>query len=481
MNASSKVNLVEPTDINSTPIFQDNLFPESVEYNPKTEQFLLSSLTEGTIFATNNDGSVSPFIEDERFISTGGLAIDEKQDRLYITNSDLGVSIKSSPETENQLATVGVYELSTGNPIDYVDLSSLRPGQPHLANDIDVDDEGNTYITDSFSPIIYKVDPTGNPSILLEDEQFAGEGFNLNGIVAHPDDFLLVADSNDGLLYKVPLDDPEQFTQVEIDRTLVNADGLLLGDENELIVVTNKLNDLASNQVLNLQSHDNWQSAEIVEQLDLDNNAFTTTATTKDEEILVLDAQVDLLLAGETTDEFAILNVGSIDSQNQVLTVGDFSITFDAERRDSDASGLLIRDNVDLGITLFEIGHPDELRLGSDGVLLDEADLLLAPELATALNIEDGAGEDVGDIRLHADASLEDLSLKIGTGITSVSLDTNLLEEVASLKFVGTEGTVDPAPGFDVGFAITDETDLSVGLDGVTGAIEHLGQVKFEV
>ena len=187
---------------------------------------------------------------------------------------------------------------------------------------------------------------------------------------------------------------------------------------------------------------------------------------------------------GEPIDRIDnLMDVKDVEPEPELVTVGDFSITFDAERIDIDdgATGLLVTDNVDLGINLFEISNPDKFTLGSDGVLLDEADLLLAPELAEALNIEDAAGADVGDIRLHADLSLEDLNLKIGTGVTSVSLDTELLEEVAGLKLAGTKDTVEPAEGFDVGFAITDATDFFVGLDDVSGAIEHSGQVTFEV
>ena len=185
---------------------------------------------------------------------------------------------------------------------------------------------------------------------------------------------------------------------------------------------------------------------------------------------------------GEPIDRIDnLMDVKDVEPEPELVTVGDFSITFDAERIDDDASGLLVTDNVDLDIPLFEISNPDKLTLGSEGLLLDEADLLLAPEFAKALNIEDAAGADVGDIRLHADFSLEDLNLEIGTGVTSVSLDTELLEEVAGLKLVGTKDTVEPAEGFDVGFAIIDKTDFSVGLDGVSGAIEHSGQVTFEV
>ncbi|MEO1340417.1 MAG: hypothetical protein AAFV28_04550, partial [Cyanobacteria bacterium J06635_13] len=99
---NNAVSLNETADEGETiPIVRDNLFPESAEYNPHTEQFLLTSLTEGTIFTTNGDGSVSPFIEDERLISTIGLAIDEEHNRLLVANSDAGSSDRCSPETAN--------------------------------------------------------------------------------------------------------------------------------------------------------------------------------------------------------------------------------------------------------------------------------------------------------------------------------------------------------------------------------------------
>lgn len=394
MSKSISVNLNE-TALDSIVIIQDNLFPESVEYNPNTGQLLLSSVLQGTIFTTNEDGSVSPFIEDERLISSIGLAISEEQNRLFVVNSDVGSSTRSSPETENQLAALGIFDLSTGEPIDYVDLSSLRPGEPHSINDIDIDDEGNAYVTDSLSPIIYKVDPEGKPSILLEDEQFIGEGFNLNGIIVHPDNFLIVADSNDGLLYKVPLDNPEQFTQVQLDQTLVNADGLLLADEDELLVVThenipNQFNGEASNRVLNLQSNDNWQSAEIVDELDLGDDAFPTTASILDGEILVLDGQFDIFLGGETTDESIIQTVGSINTQNQCENRNATDIVPIFSSNNSDQLF------ADMGDLIFEGNDNDTLDAsvgrGNNHLFGDEGnDILLA---GSNDRLVDGDGDD---------------------------------------------------------------------------------------
>jgi hypothetical protein len=51
-----------------------------------------------------------------------------------------------------------------------------------VSNDLTFDTAGNIYITDSFSPVIYKVDTDYKVSILIQDPAFAGEGFNLNRI-----------------------------------------------------------------------------------------------------------------------------------------------------------------------------------------------------------------------------------------------------------------------------------------------------------
>lgn len=315
MSKSSSVRL-GGENLNSISVNQENLFPEAVEYVRDQQKFLLTSLTEGTINAVDEQGNLTSFAEDERLISTIGIEIDEKQNRVLATNSDLGVSNNTSPETQNNLAALGIFDLTTGETIDYVDLGGLRPGEPHLANDVAVDNFGNAYVTDSLSPIIYKVDTEGNPSVFLENEQFAGVGFNLNGIAAHQD-FLLVADSNDGAIFKVPLDNPEEFTQVEIDRELLNADGLLLADKDELVVVTNDGSEESSNSVFVLESDDNWKSAQITDELAIEGE-FTTAATTTEDKLLVLDAGLDNLFSNQLPfDDFRILEVGLINNRDK--------------------------------------------------------------------------------------------------------------------------------------------------------------------
>lgn len=165
------------------------------------------------------------------------------------------------------------------------------------------------------------------------------------------------------------------------------------------------------------------------------------------------------------------------------VTLGDFSIEFDADRITDTASGLVVVDNQDLaGTPLFDVSYPEDVDITGSRVTLRLADLLLAPELAEVLDISEAAGADVGDVRIRSRVSLDGLGLTIDRGVTSVALDTDLLEDVAGLVLAGTEGTVKPANDrFQVGFAITDTTDFRIGLTGVSGAIQHTGSITFDV
>jgi hypothetical protein len=91
-------------------------------------------------------------------------------------------------------------------------------------------------------------------TVFLENTQLSGgTAFGLNGIVYHPDGYLLVAKSNDGTLYKVPIANPSNFTTVTSSQSLVGADGLLLLDNTTLLVVAG-----SQSTVFRMASTDGW-------------------------------------------------------------------------------------------------------------------------------------------------------------------------------------------------------------------------------
>ena len=268
------------------------LYPEGVEYDPKGKQFLVSSLHEGIIGSVKDDGSFKVLIKDTLLVSTIGIRIDHTSDRLLVCNSDPGASLYTNKMTQGKLAGLGIYTLSTGQLIKYIDLGAMAPGG-HFCNDIALDKAGNAYVSDSFSPIIYKIDKTNSASILLNNKRFAGKGFNLNGLVVK-DDYLLIAKSNEGILFKVPLHAPEKFTQVKIDQTMRGADGLLWASDGSLIVISD-----TSGKVFKLSSMDNWASARISNSSEA-GPVFPTTGVLRDGSVYVLNARLNVLFNPET-------------------------------------------------------------------------------------------------------------------------------------------------------------------------------------
>ncbi|GAB2472145.1 hypothetical protein GCM10011375_28160 [Hymenobacter qilianensis] len=239
-------------------VAEPRVHPEGIRYDELNQRYLVSSRTQGRIGAVKDDGSYRTFADDPRLISTIGLNLDAGRQRLLAAVSDGGGNTsRSTPATLRQVAGLAIFNANNGSLQSYVNLGALRPGQQHFANDIAIDLQGNAYVTDSFAPVIYKVDLQGNASVFLENAQLSGgTGFGLNGIVFHPGGFLLVAKSNDGALFKVPVDNPEAFTRVTVSQSLVGADGLLILTPETLLVVSG-----GQQTVFRVNSTDSWTTA----------------------------------------------------------------------------------------------------------------------------------------------------------------------------------------------------------------------------
>lgn len=237
---------------------QAALHPEGIQYDEANQRFFVSSRTQGRIGFVKDDSTYTQFADDAQLISTIGLNFDASRNRLLVAVSDNNTNPnRTSPATQRRLAALAIYNTTNGTRTSYVDLGSLRPMLSHFANDIAVDSQGNAYITDSLSPIIYLVTPQGIASVFLENSQLAASsGFGLNGIVFHPDGYLLVAKANDGALFKVPITNPTGFTRVTTSQNLTGADGLLLVDNRTLLVVSG-----SQQTVFRVSSSDGWANA----------------------------------------------------------------------------------------------------------------------------------------------------------------------------------------------------------------------------
>lgn len=282
--------LVAPALAQDIPFSTDKSYPESVTYSAKQDVFLLGSVTQGLVAKVDKAGAYTPFISDDRLVSTVGLLVDDESNTLWVTNSDPGAGARTAAATQGTLAAIATYDATTGAPKAYYDLGGLSEGA-HFANDIALDDAGNAYVTDSFAPVIYKIDTEGKASIFAQDPLFlAGEGFNLNGIAWHEDGYLLVGKYNSGEMFRISTTDPTDIEQVKLPEALVGADGFHLVDGQHLLVAQN----LAANRTVELTSTDGWQSATITHEVPSE-LSMPTAAVTVGDETYVLNSRLDTL------------------------------------------------------------------------------------------------------------------------------------------------------------------------------------------
>ncbi len=293
--APFKVDL-EPWELEATRVAEPGLYPEGIAYDERRRRFLLGSFRRGGVYEVAPDGTTKPLVSDPRLHSVLGITVDAARNRLLATNSDLGAAERPYPAGPAKLAALGIYDLTTGTPLGLVDLGGLTAGPRHLANDVAVDARGNAYVTDSFSPVIYKVDVEGRASVFLEHESLRGEGVGLNGIVVHPSGFLLVAKKDDGVLFKVPLDAPRAFTKVALPVALRAADGLVLSGTDELAVICNKTPSAAPSSVFALKTSDAWASARVEGNAPL-GDVYPTTGALKDGKLYVVHSSLDALIS----------------------------------------------------------------------------------------------------------------------------------------------------------------------------------------
>lgn len=277
-------------------IYEPDLYPEGIEYDIRGDRFLISSINRGDIGQVIN-GEYSVWLSNPDFTSTLGLHIDHTKKRVLITNTNI----------DGSLAELFAYDLS-GKFLFKVDLGILSDGG-HLANDVTVDRHGNAYVTDSYAGIIYKVDPAGVAEIFLNDEALAPPpgAFGLNGIDYDPRGFLIVSRVVSNELFKIPLDDPQNFSRIQLSAALYSPDGLYLKNPNELLVVSNDFGGVNS-RVQTFRTRDRWETATLTDEF-LSPGNFLTTVVVKRNTPYVLSAHLDVLLAGGSTDVFSILKV----------------------------------------------------------------------------------------------------------------------------------------------------------------------------
>lgn len=262
------------------------LYPEGIAYNQKENIFYVSSLHYGKIGKVNSKGEYSEFINDKELVSTIGIHLNKAQNLLYVCVSDPGVAVNTSAATQMKLAKIIAFDTKTGKKKFVSDLGALNKDGNNFANDLDFDSQGNAYVTNSASPVIYKINKKGTASVFATSYNWKKEGFNLNGIVFHPNGYLIAVQSNTGELFKIELKNPKNITKITTDLFL-GGDGLILNGKNELVVISN-----LKKEAYIINTTDNFATAKVSKTTATEMD-FPTTGVFVNNKYFVLNAKLN--------------------------------------------------------------------------------------------------------------------------------------------------------------------------------------------
>ena len=269
--------------------FKDSAYyPEGIAYNNITKDFYVGSVKTGTISKIAANGSKQDIYIDPALKSSFGMKLDLKANLLWVCTGDPNYSIYKTPATDKKLAHLVAIDPATGKKTKDVDLSRLFSGK-HFINDLTMDNMGNMFVTDSYSPVIYKLDKDSKASIFVENDLFKSIDVGLNGIVFNNKGFLLTVNNSSGSVLKVDLS-TKAVTMVKIDQFFSGADGLIMMNDQDLVLVQNKGTD----KIFKLTSTDNWSSAKVVAATSTDDRFQNpSTAVLKGKDIYVVNAKLN--------------------------------------------------------------------------------------------------------------------------------------------------------------------------------------------
>lgn len=201
--------------------------PEGVTFDAKTRRFFATGLIGGQI--TQIDAATG----EERvfFTSQGGPSqysgakVDAERRLLWVCASDM----------QSGQGGIIVLDVDTGELRHTLALS--RAG---ICNDVALDANGVAYVTDSFQPVIYRVDLQGDRAgeFARDSQMSAAIGrMGLNGIAVTPDGAYIIGGfSSPSKLFVAPLRSPDQLREVQLsgdpftvegDPNFTGADGLI--------------------------------------------------------------------------------------------------------------------------------------------------------------------------------------------------------------------------------------------------------------
>lgn len=252
---------------------------ECAKWDDLDRRFIVSLFEGGVALVEVPDGHSPGTILEEIIVvkepelagnASLGIAVDRRRNRVLVVNADV---------MRNRYGSLAAYDRSTWRRLFLTQLSG--PGdEKSFADDVAVDEEGNAYVTDAKANKIWKVGVDGEILSIIRSPLFTPKEWyktlvGLNGVVYHPNGYLLVIHTFSGNLLKIEIE-KEEVKLVKVGGgKLVFGDGLELISPTKLVVAGNPSGRL-------VESSDEWETATVTAKYSGPAHRLATAATVKD-------------------------------------------------------------------------------------------------------------------------------------------------------------------------------------------------------
>ena len=253
------------------------LVPESGDFDPTSRSFYVSSATKGDITRVEADGTESIFYaapSGEVWRSLGAI-IDNAARRLWVC----------AQRPADGMQQIWALDLETGERELALDLGEV--GADSTCNDIAVDADGLAYISDSENSRVYRADPDAGTVTTWADDPLlspnAGGRFGGNGIAVTEDgSYVIVSKTGGGALpplVRIAREDPTNIA--EIVTTPFFAD---LADGSSFLDGVLYIALVTAGNVARLSTDDDWATATVEIAPAMGTTPVTGTSTVRDAE-----------------------------------------------------------------------------------------------------------------------------------------------------------------------------------------------------
>ena len=253
-----------------------SVFPEGIAVRPGTDQFFVSSTSDGTIFrGTLGQARAKVFLERGKHGQVVANGLEATRNRLVVAGSATGLIL--------------VYDLPRGRLV-----RSFSTGSGGLINDVTVTPGGDVYATDSMRGLVFRIAARAiahRRSGVKRIRPFLNVGPTpigsfANGLVPAGRRYLLVVGLSTGVLGRIDLK-TKRVRAVDLHGgSLPAGDGLARAGRT-LYAVS------AAAHVVQLRLTSNWLSGRIQRQITSSRFRFPTTVAVAGARLLVVNSQFD--------------------------------------------------------------------------------------------------------------------------------------------------------------------------------------------